>query len=41
MPYLTVLSTLLIIVFAAMIAAYLPTRRLLKRTSAEIFRMVD
>jgi putative ABC transport system permease protein len=41
MPYLTVAVTFGVSLVAALIAAYLPTRRLLKRTSAEIFRMVE
>jgi ABC-type antimicrobial peptide transport system permease subunit len=41
MPYLTVAATIVISILAATVAAYLPTRRLLRRTSAEIFRMVD
>lgn len=41
MPYLTVAVTFGVSIVAALVAAYLPTRRLLKRTSAEIFRMVE
>jgi len=39
MPYLTFLATFAISLFAGALAAYLPTRRLLRRTAAEILRM--
>jgi len=39
MPYLTFLATFAISIFAGTLAAYLPTRRLLRRTAAEILRM--
>jgi putative ABC transport system permease protein len=41
LPYLTLAATLAVSVLAALIAAYLPTRRLLGRTAAEIFRLVE
>ena len=39
MPYLTFLATFAISIFAGALAAYLPTRRLLRRTAAEILRL--
>jgi len=39
MPYLTFIATFAISIFAGTLAAYLPTRRLLRRTAAEILRM--
>ncbi|MGA2866557.1 MAG: ABC transporter permease [Verrucomicrobiota bacterium] len=39
MPYLTFLATFAISLVAGALAAYLPTRRLLRKTAAEILRM--
>lgn len=39
MPYLTFLATLAISIFAGTLAAYLPTRTLLRKSAAEILRL--
>ena len=39
MPYLTFLATLAISILAGAIAAYLPTRTLLRKSAAEILRL--
>ena len=38
MPYLTFLATLAISIIAGALAAFLPTRRLLRKSAAEILR---
>jgi len=39
MPYVTFFTTLLISIVAGALAAHLPTRKLLRRSAAEILRM--
>jgi ABC-type antimicrobial peptide transport system permease subunit len=39
MPYLTFLATFAISIMAGALAAYLPTRNLLRKTAAEILRL--
>lgn len=41
LPYLTVAATFGVSVVSAAVASYLPARRLLRHTAAEIFRIVD
>ena len=39
MPYVTFLATFAISIFAGVLAAYLPTRGLLRKSAAEILRL--
>ncbi|MHC4607460.1 MAG: ABC transporter permease, partial [Planctomycetota bacterium] len=41
MPYIPVFATFLVSVLAGMIAAWLPTRRVLKKSATEILRLTD